>query len=263
MTQFFLGVHHVNWLTKAGVPLFVSRRRLAKYRRLPRASHAWALDSGGFTEIALHGCWALSERDYVAEARRYRDDVGLLSWAAPQDWMCEPKMLRRTGLTVAEHQQRTLDNFLELQHLAPEMPWVPVLQGWTEADYHRHVNQYARAGIDLAARPLVGIGTVCRRQRTGMVAGTVLALTRQGLHLHGFGVKLQGLQRVAGYLASADSQAWSTRARNAARHGEPPLIPAHVGKHKACNNCLEWALMWRAQVQARLLEPEKQYSLAI
>src|SRR4051812_12754916 len=235
MTRFFLGVHQPEWLAKAGVPLFVSRRRLARYKRLPRAIADWALDSGGFTEISLHGRWEMSAHDYAAQVQRYHDDVGRLCWAAPQDWMCEPAMLQRTGLTVAQHQRLTIDNFLELSSIAPDLPWIPVLQGWTERDYHEHLEQYARAGLDLTTRQLVGIGTVCRRQSTGMAAAMIRSFTRSGLRLHGFGIKLQGLQHAAGYLASADSMSWSFRAR---REGVP-LIAAHRTKHKHCGNCLE------------------------
>jgi hypothetical protein len=53
---FFLGTHQPNWLT-LGVPLFVSDRRLRRYRTLPRAAAPWALDSGGFTELSQYGTW--------------------------------------------------------------------------------------------------------------------------------------------------------------------------------------------------------------
>ena len=51
-------------------------------------------------------------------------------WAAPQDWMCEPAIIAKTGLAVVEHQRRTVTNFLELQALAPDLPFIPVLHGW-------------------------------------------------------------------------------------------------------------------------------------
>ena len=53
-----------------------------------------------------------------------------------------------------------------------ELPWVPVLQGWSLADYLSHERQYRTAGIDLAALPLVGVGTMCRRQ--GMKEASVI-----------------------------------------------------------------------------------------
>jgi hypothetical protein len=36
------------------------------------------------------------------------------------DWMCEPFMLAKTGLSVREHQQRTVTNYLNprVLHLA-------------------------------------------------------------------------------------------------------------------------------------------------
>jgi hypothetical protein len=244
MTAFFLGAHRAHWLELAGVPLFVSRRTLARLRTLPRAAAPWALDSGGFTEIAQHGRWTVTPAAYVAELRRYRDEIGRLEWAAPQDWMCEPAMLAKTGLDVATHQARTLANYLELRALAPELPIVPVLQGWTVGDYWRHVEAYAAAGVDLAQLPLVGVGTVCRRQST-LSAGVLLAtLAAAGIRLHGFGFKVAGLRRSAASLASADSMAWSFNARMNAP------TPGH--DHPSCTNCLPFALDWRAELVASL-----------
>lgn len=235
--RFFLGTHHPHWLRFAGVPLFVSRRALGRLKSLPRAAAPWALDSGGFTELSMHGAWSLTAREYVAEARHYRDEIGSLDWAAPQDWMCESRMLARTGLTVAEHQIRTIANYLELCALAPDVPWAPVLQGWTSGDYQRHAEAYERAGVDLAALPLVGVGTVCRRQNTAGVGSLLAVLASDGLKLHAFGFKMRGLELSGAHLASADSLAWSYSARR-----NPP-IAGHT--HKNCANCLEYALDWR------------------
>jgi len=51
------------------------------------------------------------------------------------DWMSEPIMLAKTGLTVAVHQARTVANYLALRDLAPDLPFIPVLQGWRLDDY--------------------------------------------------------------------------------------------------------------------------------
>lgn len=247
---FYLGTHQPAWLATARVPLFVSRRRLAKRKRLPRAAQRWALDSGGFSELQLHGRWITSARQYVAEVRRYRDEIGLLDFAAPQDWMCEPKMLAKTGLSVEQHQQRTLDNYRELCALAPDLPWIPVLQGWSLGQYWRHAEQYDAAGVDLAALPLVGVGSVCRRQRTTRAGVLFASLHAEGIKLHGFGLKLTGLAASAQHLASADSMAWSYDARRAA-----PL-PGHT--HKSCANCIDWALGWREDVLNALGRAQQQ-----
>jgi len=240
--RFWLGTHHPHWLATAGVELFVSRRALARYKTLPRASFAWALDSGGFSELTLHGRWEMTPAAYVAEVRRYRDEIGHMAWAAPQDWMCEPDMIKRTGLTVADHQRLTVENFLELNSLAPELPWIPVLQGWSLGDYLDHADAYGRAGVSLADETIVGVGTVCRRQHTGMVSGLLACLCAEGYRLHGFGFKLRGLKLSAHDLASADSLAWSYQARR-----NPPL-PGHGVRHKNCANCMEYAMGWRDEV---------------
>lgn len=235
--KFFLGTHQVSWLGRLAVPLFVSHRRLAGRRALPRAAAPWALDSGGFTELSMFGAWQTSPADYVAAARRYSAEIGMLAWAAPQDWMCEPSILARTGLTVAAHQQRTVENYLRLRALAPEVPFVPVVQGWTLPDYQRCADAYTAAGVDLTAEATVGLGSVCRRQHTAQIEQVVRAMHARGLRLHGFGVKTAGLTRYAHQLTSADSMAWSYRARRAGR--QPGCT------HATCANCPRYALAWR------------------
>ncbi len=159
--------------------------------------------------------------------------------------MCEPFMLARTGLTSRQHQERTVANLLELRALAPDLPFVPVLQGWGLADYvHRCVELYERAGVHLRTEPMVGLGSICRRQSTGEIHAIVESLSCLGLRLHGFGVKTSGLGRYAEHLASADSLAWSYHARRS----EP--LPG-CG-HRNCANCLRYALRWRDQVLDRL-----------
>jgi hypothetical protein len=250
--KFYLGSHHPSWLETSDAPLFLSRRTLAGRRSLPRASASWALDSGGFTELLMHGAWTLSARDYAAEVRRFRDEIGRMDWASPQDWMCESVMLAKTGLTIAEHQRRTVANFLELRTLAPDLPIIPVLQGWTLGNYLDHVDAYARAGVDLVAEPLVGLGSVCRRQNTARASIIVRHLADDGLRLHGFGFKKTGLLDAHQFLVSADSMAWSYHARR-----EPPL-PDCIGRHKSCSNCAAFALEWRGELLSSLERDEEQ-----
>jgi hypothetical protein len=94
------------------------------------------------------------------------------------------------------------------------------------------------------AEPLVGVGSVCRRQATGEIEVIVHSLASIGLRLHGFGVKAGGLVRYADCLVSADSLAWSFEARRAA-----PLAGC---RHANCANCLCYAAAWRRRVLARL-----------
>jgi hypothetical protein len=251
VTYFYLGTHQPHWLETAGVPLFVSHRRLAGRRGLPRAVADWALDSGGFSELSLFSEWRTTPQEYVAAVRRYDSEIGRLSWAAPQDWMCEPFMLAKTGLSVAEHQARTVANFVHLQDLRGDdtrSPFMPVLQGWQRDDYLRCMDLYAAAGVDLSRFPVVGVGSVCRRQATGEI-GHIMASIRAvdpGIPLHGFGVKRRGLSTYGHHLASADSMAWSFEARRA---GGPM---AGCSGHKNCANCLRYAVAWRNSVLAEM-----------
>jgi len=254
MECFYLGTHQPSWLAHVTVPLFVSHRRLAGRRTLPPRARvgyakvdtaAWALDSGGFSELSLYGEWRTTPAEYVAAVARYDVEIGHLDWAAPQDWMCEPDILARTGLTVAEHQARTVDNYLDLCDRWPgvsdsECPFMPVLTGWRESDYHWHADAYAAAGVDLAQQHLVGLGSVCRRQGTRMVARLVASLS-PWLALHAFGVKTTGLAEYGGAVETADSMAWSARGRR-----EPGCAPGHASEA----NCLPFALAWRDEVLA-------------
>ncbi|MCZ4096002.1 deazapurine DNA modification protein DpdA family protein [Streptomyces sp. H39-C1] len=247
--MFYLGTHKRHWVKTAGVPLFISVRTWREGVTLPRATVRHAMDSSGFTEIQKHGQWTVTPAQYVKEVRRVRDEVGLLDWAAPMDWMCEPAIIHGgwhggqyfagTHLSVAEHQRRTVDNFLHLRTLAPDLPIIPVLQGWEVSDYEDCADLYTRAGIDLAGEPVVGVGSVCRRQATAQAAAIITTLAGRGIALHGFGFKTHGLGVCGSSLTSADSLAWSAHARR-----RPPL-PGHT--HKNCANCQPYALQWRTR----------------
>jgi hypothetical protein len=246
MTTFYLGTHMPHWLELLDVPLFISHRRLARNKGLPRAVGLWALDSGGFTELQMYGAWRTTPADYISATQRYADEIGNLAWAAPMDWMCEPFMLAKTGKSVGDHQALTVENYIRLRDTAPQLPYVPVLQGWTLDDYRRCADLYDRAGVDLTAEPTVGIGSVCRRQGTNEIAAIVASLCGDGYRLHGFGVKTLGLASYSAYLTSSDSMAWSARGRR-----EPGCTPTH----RTEANCRPFALNWRRRVLDVLAAP--------
>lgn len=281
--RFFLGIPEPSWLWKPhsgldGVALFVSRARLARRspnRVMPRALHDFALDSGGFTELKKFGRWRVSPAEYAAEVRRYRAQLGpeRMLWAAPQDCMCEPWVIygknqhlgarheryfhgtrELRGLAdgddehdlttaVRIHQRLTVDNFLELRALAPDVPWIPVLQGWALEDYLHCVRLYEAAGVDLDTVPVVGVGSVCRREDTAEIAEIIGTLSALGLRLHGFGVKTDGLAMYGERLASADSQAWSYGYRK-----RKIRLESCTHKAQTCGYCLDGALAWYRRI---------------
>jgi hypothetical protein len=252
--RFYLTTHKRHWVRLTDVPLFLKSEHFVTAAKLDAARGPYAVDSGGFSELQRHGQWTRTPRQYVQDLRRIWECVGPYDWAAPQDWMCEdliihggtagPNVFVGTHLSVAEHQRRTVANFLELRSLALELRIVPVLQGRTIADYEQCVALYEKAGVDLQREPTVGLGSVCRLQSTAEGAAIVTAMAAHGLRLHGFGFKTLGLERVGHLLASADSAAWSYHARR-----RPPM-PGHP--HKNCANCLPYALRWRTRVLSAL-----------
>lgn len=248
--MFYLGTHRVPFLERTDVPLFVSRRILFSRKKLPRAIGRWALDSGGFTELNLHGEWRVSPRQYIQEINRFSSEIGNLDWASQQDWMCEDFVLKKTGLSVLVHQEKTIDNFLELRSLESNTSIIPVLQGYSIQDYRRHVDMYAARGVSLLDEPTVGVGSVCRRQGSNDITRLFGSLRSLGFkNLHGFGVKASGLKKTSD-LKSSDSMAWSFAARKK-RH--ETVCPE--GK-KTCAHCLHYALSWRDSVLSRISEKQ-------
>lgn len=242
---FYLGTHQAKWLRDGTMPpLFVSARRLRQFVSrgddFPKAQVVWALDSGGFTELSQHGWWDTSIEDYAGSVVRWMDEGGAPPvFAAPQDWMCEPVMLAKTGLTVRDHQHMTVENFCRLRDEYSFVPWIPVLQGWTLDDYMYCAELYAASGVSLQHERTVGLGSVCRRESTAEIGEIVSTFYRAGLRLHGFGVKTAGLRAYGRMLDSADSMAWSY----AARMRQVKLDGCtHSG---LCSNCPTWALQWR------------------
>jgi hypothetical protein len=251
------------WSGAADFRLFLSHRRLARYKRLKPSRVQWALDSGGFSELSLFGEWRTTPREYAAAVARYDREMGRLEWAAPQDCMCEAHILAKTGLTAAEHQRRTVANKIELSGLWPEFsdeddPFMPVLQAEPgDADgYLRCAEMYEAAGVHLADYPVVGVGTVCRIQNTALIGRVARALRPLDLALHWFGVKLTGLPEIwppeesADSLTSFDSMAWSYEARRM------PRLPGctHRGN---CANCPAAAARWRGRVMASVAALER------
>ena len=247
--RFYLGTHMPCWLSRTGVPLFISAVRLRGRKRFPRAVGRWALDSGGFSELAAHGEWQTSPRGYASEAMLWEDEIGGLDWCAIQDWMCEPDMLRMTGLCVEEHQRRTVESYLDLMTMAPDLPWAPVIQGWSMGEYEDCIELYAQHHVDLTKLPVVGVGSVCRRQcmmRAPLILSHIQSL---GINVHAFGLKrtgLEALHQLGEDITSADSMAWSYHAR---------------AEKNGLQNDMGFALEWRDEMLAKIGQGRKARAL--
>lgn len=145
---------------------------------------------------------------------------GELLAAVTQDYMCEPFMLKITGLTVKDHQRLTVERYDALRHRVTSVYIMPVLQGYDPEEYADHVRQY---GERLAFGAWVGVGSVCKRngnpKQVLAVLRAILAV-RPDLRLHGFGLKITALRdpEIRALLWTADSMAWSFAARREGRN---------------------------------------------
>lgn len=245
--KFWLGTHVLSHIEKTDVPLFISFRQLRKRKKKPfNQRGSIAIDSGGFTELNLHGEWRTTPQEYVDELKRLMGLGLTFEWVAPQDWMCEDEVIEKTGLTIEEHQRKTVDNVLELRSLTDEINFIPVLQGQTLDDYFRHFEMYEMANFDLRKEPIVGVGSVCRRQSTDEIGSIMKGLASKGLKLHGFGVKKGGIEKYGDFLKSSDSLAWSFNGRYSNKRCSK--CQNATDRPKNCANCLEYALEWRESI---------------
>jgi hypothetical protein len=216
--RFFTGLHQPSDC-KHFDAAFVSVNRLRK-RKGPFAVGDWIMDSGAFTEISTHGHYRHGVAEYADQIRRWKGNGNLLA-AVSQDWMCEPWIIERTGLSVPEHQRLTVERYDALLAEDTGVYILPVLQGFAPEDYVRHIRMY---GERLAPGQWVGVGSVCKRNGDPRAIASVLLAIRQerpDLKLHGFGLKTTALANplVRSMLHTADSMAWSFHARINGRNG--------------------------------------------
>lgn len=282
-TVFYLGAPNLAWRGRTTRPLFYSysvfrdrlRREDGEYRKrvtFPEAVGPSALDSAGFVMLKKYGRWPdhITPAQYAADADIFRRYIGRLDFAIPQDWMCEDFMLELTGkhepagswsdrrTAVRAHQQRTLESFLRLRDLAPDVPWAAALQGYTDEEYWEHVLLYEAAGVNLQRLPRVAVGSMCKRQHTESAARILRGLAQYGCAVHALGYKTAGLPAIwgdtdlnPGAATSADSMAGLDVARKRwyihpeCRHGKFEFRP-RLGRieYGNCASCLPWGEWW-------------------
>jgi len=208
---FYLGTHMVNHakhFNTSFISVNVLRKRVSNF-----VVNDWILDSGAFSELSLYGHYRFPVSEYANQINRWKL-CGNLITAVCQDYMCEPFMLEKTGLTIKEHQQLTIERYDELVNLT-DVTIMPVLQGYEPKDYINHLDMY---GDRLTNGLRVGVGSVCKRNGNPNAIVAVLETikkVRPDLRLHGFGLKTTALRNnyITSLLDSADSMAWSYAAR--------------------------------------------------
>jgi hypothetical protein len=184
-------------------------------RRKPLGCRALLLDSQAFMKLRLYGGYPESPEAYAAKVERIAPLVERLT-AVTEDYMCEPFMLAKTGLSLFEHQWLTIERYEAIRAaLDSSISLMPVLQGYHPRDYVWHIDMW---GDHLPPDAWVGVGSVCKRNSDpAAIRAVLLAIKaeRPDLRLHGFGVKTTALASptVRQLLHSADSMAWSSAGR--------------------------------------------------
>ena len=173
------------------------------------------MDSGAFTEVTTHGGYRYEPEEYAHQANRWVGNGGLLAIVS-QDYMCEPFVLRKTGLTVRDHQRMTIERYARIKKVSISNV-IPVLQGYSIEEYLNHLEDYGNAGL-LYPGMRIGVGSVCKRNSdVSKIEDILFAIKEKApfLWLHGFGLKTTALKSPTVWmlLFSADSMAWSYHAR--------------------------------------------------
>ena len=274
--EFYLGISQFEWLRREelrDVNVFLSMRRLYERRNLPRGNLARiAFDSGAFKQLQLYGKWDLSAAQFADRCLALKRHFGKQAlWFSPQDWMCERLVISGgrtkdgvfvgTGLSVEEHQRRTVDNYIALRDLLGD-DVILVVQGETVFDYWRCLQMYHDAGVRFENVERIGVGSVCRRQNTNDATLIMQSIASEvGNKLHGYGFKVEGYRTCAQYMRSGDSFAWSFagRMRPDVTHDHymrsVRFIPGNKGKRGCaddCSQCLVYALKWRSMLMQQL-----------
>jgi len=214
--KFYVGLHqpnHAQYFDRC----FISVNRILN-RKSDFIVNEWILDSGAFSQIYRYGEHIPAEK-YAAQIKRWAQ-CGKLVAAVTQDYMCEPFILQRTGRTILEHQQMTVERYRQLIDLVDDVYIMPVLQGYETEDYLHHIDLY---GGLLKPGMYVGVGSICKRNSSILSIIEILKAIkrkRPDLKLHGFGLKLTALENstIRNLLYSADSMAWSFAARKKGRN---------------------------------------------
>ena len=215
--RFFTGLHQPSDAQHFDAA-FISVNRLVKRKSGFRVGD-WIMDSGAFSHMLRDGKHMPVDQ-YAEHIKRWKCNGNLLA-AVTQDYMCEAFILAKTGLTVADHQRLTIERYDDLLAADTGVYILPVLQGYGPQDYVSHIRQYSNR---LGYGAWVGVGSVCKRNGDpAAIEAVLLAIydERPDLKLHGFGLKTTALASgiVDQLLATADSMAWSFRARIEGRNG--------------------------------------------
>lgn len=206
-----------------------SDRRRFRIRR-PPAEHIASLcvDGGGFTAARRWGTYPWSPEQYADFIRAVARDVPL-DFCAVLDYACERGVDRSVLATNRERIEVGLENERACREAAPDLPWLPVLQG--DSLEERAYDLALRRREDLVPAEYAGVGSVCGRGAKGArEAITWLRGQLPRVQFHGFGLHVHALRDPVVYdaLRSWDSYSWTWPA--APKKERPPTLRRGEGE---------------------------------
>jgi len=237
--RFFTGLHQVNHTKHVSPGCLSISRTYGRQKPVEGKGHFG--DSKAFTTIAEHGGYPDPPEHYAREVHRLQSH-GIVDFAvvSTQDYMCEPIMLAKTGLTIDDHQRLTIERydailaeFLRLYDVTDQrdlpFEFLPVLQGWTPDDYVRHLEMY---GDRVQPGMWVGVGSVCKRNANVASVEDILSAikgVRPDLRLHGFWVEDNGAPELPRQATALQRRQHGLVVRSSqSADGDPPRSEARV-----------------------------------
>ncbi len=241
--KLYLGVWQKN-LADAAPQFMFSARKLMDYKNpVSFGKHkSWFMDSGAFSEININGHYTYSIDKYLKCVELHQPSLFF-----NMDFMCEPFVIQKTNLSIAEHQVLSTINQMKimdsLKNYNIKGQFAGVIQGWEIDDYLAHIDLLRSNNLIL---PYMGIGSICRRNATEQIIAIIEAVKKELPYtkLHGFGIKTEVLQdkRVHHWLHSGDSMAWSFAGRYV--KVKPCNKKCIYPNQKNCANCRIYMMKW-------------------
>lgn len=177
----------------------------------PPADHVAGLsvDCGGFTAARRWGAYPWEPAQYAEFVGAVSRDVPL-AFCACMDYACERGVNREHYQTNIDRIEATIANEADCKASAPDLPWLPVLQGDTLEE--RAYDLSRRRELGMLPDGYAGIGSVCGRG--AKAARNVVRFYDghlSGVKFHGFGMHIGALDDdvVMGALKSWDSYSWT------------------------------------------------------
>jgi len=182
---------------------------------IPESTKRLFLDSGGYSFFTRWGKYPFSIEEYVIFAQSIQDEYPLTE-VAIMDFPCEPNTNRSILKSNKERIDNTVQNALSCIDYDPNLPWVPVIQGYTLNEYLYCLDLYKDAKMYHDDFHLWAIGTLCARKKLDGIRSMVVNITDKiNAPVHTFGMNYRFLKdpQIFFSIYSSDSGAWSYNGR--------------------------------------------------